>query len=306
MLRNIDRLLRMVARWFRLYDEVTATIIIQLEAGSAPWARPWSSEGSGDAMPANAMTKRHYSGVNVLILWGAAITKGYQSKLWLTYKQAQMMGANVRKGEKATTVVKAGTFVPDSEKVRAINSGEDERAVSFLKRFAVFNIAQVDGLPAFETAPVMPANALHSASEALLAATGADIRIGGSKAFYSPSEDFVQLVPVQAFAEPLDYYRTAFHEVTHWSGHSSRLNRKFGARFGDSAYAREELVAELGAAFVCASLGIQPTLRHADYLGSWLKVLKEDNRAIFGAASRASKACDYILASQSAEMAEAA
>ena len=278
-----------------LYEDVTKTIIVQLEAGIVPWAKPWGEVGC--TMPCNAVSKRRYSGVNVLILWTAAIAGGYVSPHWLTYKQAQDLGGNVRKGERGTTVVMKGTFVSEAEKARVDISGDDARAIPFLKKFSVFNVAQCDGLPPMPEATALTECEKHVAAEALMIATGADIRIGSEKACYIPALDCVMIPPQAAFHDSINYYRTAFHELSHWTGHSSRLGRDFSGRFGNTKYAREELVAEIGAAFLCASLGIEPTVRHADYIGSWLAVLKEDSRAIFQAASLASKAADYILAS---------
>ena len=280
-----------------LYDDVTSTIITQLENGIVPWAKPWGDVGC--TMPCNAVSKRRYSGVNVLILWTASISGEYVSPQWLTYKQAQDLGGNVRKGERGTTIVMKGTFVSDAEKVRVDVSGEDARAIPFLKKFSVFNVAQCDGLPTALSETVAPALTeceKHLAAESLMIATGADIRIGSETACYIPSRDCVMIPPQSAFHDSINYYRTVFHELSHWTGHASRLGRDFSGRFGNSKYAREELVAEIGAAFVCASLGIEPTVRHADYIGSWLAVLKSDSRAIFQAASLASKAADYILA----------
>jgi antirestriction protein ArdC len=213
-------------------------------------------------------------------------------------------GGCVRKGEKGETICFADRFTPDAEKQRVALEvvGEGARSIPFLKRFTVFNAAQCDGLSssilasiAADAAP-LPERQLVADAESLIAASGADFRIGGGQAFYNVSEDYVQVPPQPAFAAQVNYYRTALHELGHWTGHPSRLARTFGSRFGNSGYAREELCAELASAFLCAALGIVPTVRHADYLGSWLTVLREDNRAIFKAASQASKAADYLLA----------
>jgi len=291
-----------------LYDEVTRRIITELEAGGFPWVQPWSSSAAGGpGLPHNALTGRRYSGVNILLLWGAAIAGGYASQHWLTFKQALEAGGNVRKGEKGTTVVYADRFIPEAEKARAVESGEDARAVPFLKRFTVFNVAQCEGLRsglASEPAP-LPEREIIPHAEALIEATGADFRIGGAKAYYAPGADFVQVPPQPAFRDQINYYRTAFHELSHWTGNAKRLNRDQSGRFGSKPYAREELCAEIGAAFICAALGIAPTVRHADYVGSWLEVLREDNRAIFRAASQATKAADYILAFAQGEEADA-
>lgn len=278
-----------------LYDEVTAQIIAQLEEGFFPWVRPWSGGNAVTGLPRNAISGRHYSGINILILWGAVIDGGYPSQDWLTFRQALAAGGCVRKGEKGRTVFYADRFTPDDD---GQGQGDKPRSIPFLKRFTVFNAAQCDGLPerlTAEPAP-LPERELHEQAEGLIAATGADFRTGGTKAFYNPSGDFVQVPPQPAFTHQIDYYRTALHELGHWTGHRSRLDRDQSGGFGCAKYAREELCAELASAFLCAALGIVPTVRHADYLGSWLAVLRQDNRAIFKAASAASKAADYLLA----------
>jgi antirestriction protein ArdC len=290
-----------------LYDEVTLKIISELEEGRLPWVQPWGTAGAASpGLPRNALTARNYSGVNVLILWGAVIANSWPSQSWLTYRQAREAGGNVIKGEHGTTVVYADRFIPEVEKVRARESGDDARSVPFLKRFTVFNVAQCEGLrPGLASDPApLPEREIVPVAEALIEATGADFRIGGDKAFFVPSADYIQVPPQPAFHEQINYYRTCFHELGHWSGHASRLNRNLTGAFGSKDYSREELVAELASAFICASLGIKPTIRHADYIASWIAVLKEDNRAIFRAASHASKAADFILAFQSGPAAE--
>jgi antirestriction protein ArdC len=281
-----------------LYDEVTARIVAELEAGRIPWVQPWSGANCGPALPRNALTGRSYSGVNVLILWGNVIDRGWPSQSWLTFKQAESAGGRVIKGERGTTVVYADRFVPDAEKARAREHGDEAKAVPFLKRFTVFNVAQCEGLReglAGDPAP-LPDREIMPVAEAVIAASGVDFRIGGGQAFYSPVLDYVQVPPQPAFFAQINYYRTALHELTHATGHRSRLDRDQSASFGAKDYAREELIAEMGSAFLCAALGIEPTVRHADYLASWLDVLRGDNRAIFRAASAASKAADWLLA----------
>jgi antirestriction protein ArdC len=267
-----------------LYDDITDKIIAELEAGRAPWVQPWGSAAAKAplAMPRNAATGRHYSGINVLILWGAVIQHGFSGQSWLTFRQALSLGGNVRKGEHGTTVVYADRFTTEDEKRRARETGEDAAAIPFLKRFTVFNAAQCDGLPEDITAvaPPTPPGLIEPRVEALIQATGIDFRIGGDRAFYMPALDYVQVPPPQAYFEPINWHRTALHEMGHATGHASRLGRDLAGGFGTRKYAFEELVAEINAAFCCASLGITPTVRHADYIGCWLEVLREDNRAI--------------------------
>jgi len=282
-----------------LYDEITSRILAELEAGRLPWVQPWGTAAAKAplAMPRNAATARCYSGVNVLILWGAVIQHGFPCQSWLTFRQALSLGGHVRRGEHGITVVYADRFVPDDEKRRARETGEDAQAIPFLKRFTVFNLAQCEGLPEnlAVAAPPPEPGLIEPRVEALIKASGINFRIGGDRAFYVPAHDYVQVPPPQAYFEPINWHRTALHEMGHATGHASRLGRDFSSSFGTKKYAFEELVAEMNAAFCCASLGIVPTVRHADYIGSWLEVLREDNRAIVRAASRASKAADWLL-----------
>lgn len=284
-----------------LHDEVTNSIIKELERGRVPWVQPWISSGGSTALglPENLSSGRAYSGINILLLWASAIEHGRPRQLWLTFKQALALGGCVRKGEKGTMVVYADTFVPTEERDRAGAVGDTPRRFGFLKRFTVFNIDQCDGLSANLTLPPdLPGyTEIIPHVERVIDATGADIRIGGEVAFYAPDQDFIQVPPQEAYFEPVNWYRTKLHELGHWTGHVSRLDRDFSGKRGGNAYAREELVAELCAAFLCAELSVEPTVRHADYLGAWLDVLKADNRAIFQAASLASKAADFILGS---------
>jgi antirestriction protein ArdC len=282
-----------------LYDEITDKIIAELDAGRVPWVQPWGTAAAKAplAIPKNASTARHYSGVNILILWGSVIERGFTGQSWLTFRQALSLGGHVRKGERGTTVVYADRFVPSDEKQRAAETGEEAQAIPFLKRFTVFNTDQCEDLPPdiATAAPPPPPGLIEPRVEALIKATGINFRIGGDRAFYAPAEDFVQVPPPQAYFEPINWHRTALHELGHATGHRSRLNRDLSGSYGTKKYAFEELVAELSAAFGCASLGIVPTVRHSDYIGSWLEILREDNRAIVRAASQASKAADYLL-----------
>jgi len=296
-----------------IYDEVTQRIIAELEAGTVPWVKPWGSVAAGSpGLPVNASTGRAYSGINILILWGAVIAADYPSQGWLTFRQALDAGGAVRKGERGTGIVYADRFVPRDREAGAVrgidrsdrgetagaaDSDDDARAIPFLKRFTVFNVAQCDGLPERFTAvpPPVPEARAFPAAERVIAASGVDYRLGGDRACYSPDLDFVAMPPQPAFRDALDYYRTFLHELTHATGHPARLGRTLRNAFGTKDYAREELIAEMGSAFLCAALGIVPTLHHADYLASWLAVLREDNRAIVRAASAASKAADWLL-----------
>jgi antirestriction protein ArdC len=281
-----------------LYEEVTSRIVAELEAGRFPWVQPWgASGGPAPGLPRNALTGRPYSGVNVLLLWGAVIEQGHPSQGWLTFRQALEAGGAVRRGERGTTIVYADRFTPEAERERARETGEEARAVPFLKRFTVFNIAQCEGLrPDFAPDPApLPEGEIVPVAEEVIAASGVQFRIGGNRAFYAPALDLVQVPCRQAFFEQINYYRTCLHELTHATGHPSRLGRDQSGAFGSKAYAREELIAEMGSAFLCAALRIVPTVRHADYLASWLEVLREDHRAIFRAASAASKAADWLL-----------
>lgn len=282
-----------------LFKDITGRIIEQLEKGRVPWVQPWGRPGvAAVGLPRNAITGRPYSGINVLVLWGETFRCGYFSQGWLTFRQAQEAGGMVRKGECGTSVVYADRFVPKENEGAGQESATGEpRAIPFLKRFTVFNLAQCDGLTRAAVADTEPLSLrdIVPVGEALIEASGVDLRIGGDKAFYCPGEDFVQVPPQPAFFEQVNYYRTCFHELCHATGHPARIGRALTGAFGSKDYAREELVAEIGSAYLCAALGIEPTVRHADYIGSWLEVLREDERAIFRAASAASKAAAWLL-----------
>lgn len=280
-----------------VYTRVTERIIEDLAKGVRPWLKPWSSGNAGGRITAPL---RHngtpYKGVNVLLLWSEAMDKGYTSPLWMTYKQAAELGAQVRKGEHGSLVVYADRFTRHEQN----DKGEDvERSIPFMKGYTVFNVEQVDGLPSHYYSKPEPKGdplPLISAAEDFCSRTGARFRHGGDRAFYATAQDFIQLPPAEAFKDAESYAATKAHELIHWTGHATRCAREFGKRFGDTAYAREELVAELGSAFLCAALGITPEPRddHASYLDHWLQVLKADKRAIFSAAAHAQRATDYL------------
>ena len=266
-----------------IYREVTNTIIKELEQGAAPWIKPWKSGKRVGIMPVNAITGRSYSGTNVLILWAATDANNWLQNAWLTFKQAQEAGGHVKKGEKGTTVVFTKQIMIEEDDAR--------RKIPILKTFTVFNVHQVEGIEELIATPEQPP---EGAVKAFIKATGADIRHGGDKACFVPSKDFIALPNPSDFSGEEHYHATALHELTHWSGHETRLNRELKNRFGTQAYAAEELIAELGAAFLCAHLGVNGELRHASYLNSWLDLLRSDNKAIFTAASKASNAADFL------------
>ena len=277
-----------------LYQVVTDRIVAALEVGTAPWIKPWSSDFDG--VPINAGSNRPYRGVNRLLLTMEAFARGYRRNAWLTYRQAKEFGGQVRGGQRGAQIVFYRLReVPQAE----IERSEDEakpKVIPLLRAYTVFNVAQVDGLPARlnPPAPSQPAWAPQEAAEGLLSSSGAQIEHGGSMAFYSPLDDHIQLPRREAFKDAGSYYATGLHELIHWTGHPSRLDRQLGRRFGEAAYAAEELLAEMGGAFLCASCRIDGHLQHAEYIGEWLKVLKQDKRAIFTASTKAQQAADYI------------
>jgi antirestriction protein ArdC len=282
-----------------LYSRVTSRIVADLEQGVRPWFKPWSAEHA-----AGRITRplRHngtpYSGINVLLLWSEAMARGFSAPLWMTFRQALQLGAHVRKGETGSLVVYADRIT----KTEKADTGEDvERSIPFMKGYTVFNVEQIDGLPALYTAPaaapVLDPVARIATAEAFVAATGATLRHGGSRAYYAVEPDYVAMPPFESFRDAESYYATALHELTHWTRHPSRLARDMGRKhWGDEGYAREELVAELGSAFLSADLGLTPEPRpdHASYIASWLKALNDDKRLIFAAAAHAQRAADFL------------
>lgn len=280
-----------------LYAKVTAGIIADLEAGTASWVKPWKTKGGG-ILPFNFASKRSYNGINVPILWCEQQEKGYPTAGWLTYKQALEVGGQVRGGEKSTTIV----FT------KLIPKGEDDTdSFRMLRCFSVFNVAQIDGLAQEEAPPLLTEQERDDQTISFIKATQADIRHGGDRAFYRPAGDFIMLPHTTDFESYEHYLATSLHELAHWSGAKHRLNRELGNRFGSKAYAAEELVAELSAAFLCAHLGVQGQLRHSEYIANWLQLLKSDDRAVFTASAKAQQAADFLRAfSEKEEQAEAA
>lgn len=280
-----------------LYESVTRQIIAALEAGTPPWVCPWQGNDA-DMAPANLSTRRPYRGINVLLLNLQHMLRGYGSNRWLTYQQARGLGAQVRKGETGTPIVFFKLHELGPAAGALADPDPQRRVVPLLRTFTVFNAAQVEGLPPALVAPDTEPCAVWDAGGTayrILRESGACIRHGGSRAFYAPGEDLIQLPPYTAFANATDYYATALHELTHWTGHPERCNRVLGKRHGIDAYAFEELVAEMGAAFLTSHCRLPGRLQHDSYIASWLQALRNDKRLIFTAASQAQRAADYLL-----------
>lgn len=290
-----------------IYSRVTNAIVADLERGVRPWTKPWSAEHlAGRITRPLRSTGEPYSGINVVLLWAEAVVHGYTAPIWITFRQALALGGHVRKGEHGATVVYANRIT----RTESGDDGQDiERQIPFLKAYTVFNVDQVEGLPGHFYAaaePKLDAAQRIGHADAFFATTGADIRHGGNQAYYALQPDYVQMPPFECFEDPEAYYATLAHECTHWTRHPSRLDRDFGRkRWGDDGYAREELVAELGAAFLCADLGLelQPRPDHASYIASWLEVLKDDKRFIFTAAAHAQRAADHLHSRQAKSIA---
>lgn len=287
-----------------IFDRITRHIVEALEAGAGAFRLPWHVTDSPHFRPQNVVSKSGYRGVNVLVLWATAEARGYRSGMWGTYGQWQQLGAQVRKGEKSTPVV---LWKVSDRKQKADEDADQSAGRMFATGYAVFNAAQVDGYHPLVTASLTEGERVAKA-EAFYSGVGADVRTGGEVACYDRAADCVRIPPFESFREPGGYYSVLGHELTHWTGAAHRLNRDLSNRFGSEGYAMEELVAELGAAFLCSAIGLanDPRPDHAAYLASWLKVLKQDKRAIFTAASQAQKAVDFLAAASTAEHHQAA
>jgi antirestriction protein ArdC len=279
-----------------VYARVTSQIVNAIEQGVSAWRMPWHTSGKFAFSPVNVVSRKPYRGINTVCLWAAAQAKGYERGEWGTYQQWHERGAQVRKGEKATLVV----FWKFANNASETDDGEDTpksgSRLLFTRGYSVFNAAQVDGYTPKLDAETPIEQRIESA-EQFFSRINARVVHQGNRAFYSPDTDAITLPPFAAFFSPLDYYGTRAHETGHWTSRESRCNRELGKRFGDNSYSMEELVAELTAAFVCAHLGLssEPRPDHAQYIQSWLRVLKADKRAIFRAASKAQQAADYLI-----------
>jgi len=286
---------------------ITDSIIEQLEQGTAPWVKPWSTKLSQDnnGQPFNPTSKTIYRGINYFWLSMLQGSSFGESNQWMTYKQAQNIGAQVQKGAKGVQVI----FYKPLEIAGAIDPTTNQpgsKVIPMLKTYTVFNADFIEGLPISEIdlveKPVTFDPILNA--EHFIVDTNAKIVHGKSSAYYSPSEDFIGLPNPEDFKTREDYYATALHELGHWTGSDKRLNRTFGKRFGDSAYAFEELVAELTAAMLCAHIGIDGQLQHASYIQSWIKILKTDSKAILKASACAQKALEYLTNAELASNAD--
>jgi antirestriction protein ArdC len=277
---------------FDMYQEVTNQMIEALEKGVKPWVCPWETSNGGSGLPINFQTGNTYSGINILLLWAAACQQGFASSQWLTFKQAVAVGGCVRKGEKGTRIVFYKTLEVEDKK-----TGEKDN-IPMLKSFVVFNVDQIDGLEIDAVNAIddmAPFEALEHVEQFFLD-TGAVITEKGESAFFRPSTDEIVLPSRERFTQSADFYATGLHELTHWSGAKSRLNRPQRHRFGSEDYAFEELIAELGCSFLMASLGVTGEVQHESYIASWLQKLHNDKKYIFKAASAASKAHQYLTA----------
>jgi antirestriction protein ArdC len=293
-----------------VYSRITEKIVADLEQGVRTWMKPWNAEhAAGKITRPLRFNGKPYAGINILMLWSEAMTAGHNAPIWMTFRQAKELGGHVRKGEHGTTVVYASTFRKTGTDE---NTGEEiEQNIPFIKGYTVFNADQIEDLPAryYATAepPILEPAARIERLEAFFAHTDATIRHGGNRAYYAVGPDYIRMPPFEFFKDPESYYATLAHETTHWTRHPSRLDRDLGRkRWGDAGYAMEELVAELGAAFLSADLDLTPEVRedHAAYIGSWLKVLKQDKRAIFTAAAHAQRAADLLHGLQPAPQPE--
>jgi antirestriction protein ArdC len=288
-----------------LYTEVSARIVAELKAGAASWVKPWSAS-PGANTPCNAVSNRPYSGCNVVLLWMAQAA-GYRPPRFLTFKQALELGGNVRKGEHGTKIY----FV---KQLQVHDQGADDscstRLIPMMRDYTVFNVDQCENLTdTIKTGkPIRIRNpdARDELADAFVHSTGADIREGHGEAYYVPSRDFISMPAFSGFRGADHFYNVAFHELTHWTANKSRLDRDLKNRFGSRHYAAEELIAELGAAFLSAEFGFNGDVRNAGYIANWIDLLKADKRAFFTACSQASKAADYLRGLALAEPSERA
>lgn len=287
-----------------LFERITSQIIEAIEAGAGAFVMPWHRWGEETAQPVNVASGRPYRGINTLLLWAAAEAGGYSSGRWATYRQWTEAGAQVRKGQKSTAILFWKSAAKEEPADRDGESAGPTRPRFVARLYYVFNAEQVDGGEAVSSRPVLPPAERVAAAEAFVAATGANIRHGGDKACYVAEIDQIWLPRFEQFRDAQSYYSVLAHETVHWSGAKHRLDRDLEGRFGTESYAMEELVAELGSAFIAGHLGlsIEPRLDHAAYVASWLRVLRDDPKAILTASSKAQQAADYLVGRSSDEV----
>lgn len=286
---------------YDVYSRITSQIVASLEHGVRPWVRPWNAEhAAGRITRPLRFNGQPYSGINILSLWMSASAHGFAAPIWMTFRQAIALNAHVRKGEKGSLVVYANAITRTE---RDEKTGEEvERDIPYMKAYSVFNVEQIDGLPDHyyaKAAPTLDPVARIDRAEKFFAACKATIRHGGNRAYYAQELDYIQLPPFECFRDAEAYYSTLAHEMTHLTKHPARLARDFGRKqWGDEGYAQEELVAELGAAFLCADLELatEPREDNASYIAHWLEILRNDSRFIFNAAAHAQRAADYLRA----------
>jgi antirestriction protein ArdC len=278
-----------------IYEEITQSIITELENGCAPWVKPWNAPSGADK---NVISQKPYRGINRLLLAMLSGIKGYSVPVWATYKQWDSLGGQVRKGEKAAKIIYWN-------QAQSVNPEGEQKSYAFAKAYFVFNVSQVDNIDIVPSADTVSDHQKIDNCEKTISATGAKIVHGGDTACFIPSVDLIKMPELGTFSSPEHYYATAFHELTHWTSEKSRCDRDLSkGRFGNADYAFEELVAELGAAFMCQNHGIKGDLRHAGYIQSWLKCLKNDSKAIFKASGLAQAATDYLMQSNVTEAEE--
>jgi antirestriction protein ArdC len=282
-----------------VYSRITSQIVASLEKGVRPWAKPWNAEhAAGRITRPLRHNGKPYSGINILSLWMSAELQGFSAPIWMTFRQALELDAHVRKGEKGSLVVYANAITRTEHDD---NTGEDvEREIPYMKGYTVFNAEQIEGLSEIyyaKVAPTLNPVARISHAERLFAACKATVKHWGNRAYYAQELDYVQMPPFECFRDAESYYSTLAHEMTHWTKHPARLSRDLGRKqWGDEGYAQEELVAELGASFLCADLelAIEPREDNAPYIAHWLEILKSDTRFIFKATAHAQRAADFL------------
>lgn len=289
-----------MAQKFDVYQEVTDQILAEMEAGTPPWRKPWTGDVSGVSLP-ERWNGEGYNGINVLLLWVAASRNNFVSSRWMTYRQAQELGGNVRRGEKSSTSIKFGTIEREDD-------AGDTQAIPYARAFRVFNADQIEGLAEEFYRKVEPARDLGTETDpemdAWVSSIGADVRTSDEpRAYYQIKEDFVHMPPVKTFHNAAGYYGTLLHELSHWTGHAGRLDR-FQKFEGKSEYAAEELVAEISACMLAVRLGVEPQFdQSAAYVEGWIEAMRADKRAIFRAAADSQRATDFLMSRAAAKLA---